>query len=336
MPYRHELCRRLTCPVAGILLALSGEDASRLEEVRIRRMCRTELMLHGERRHEAYMPDDAGMRDLIAALSGYSLYAYEREMAQGYLTLPGGHRAGICGRITMDEAGGAHMADVTSVLIRIARRIDGASRPIRRFLLGEGGRPLRVLLVGAPGCGKTTALRDAAIWLARERGLQVAAADEREELFPSGAEDGVAVDVLHGVGKAQAMRRLIRTMAPQVLVTDEIATAEDVQAIEEAARCGVGILASAHASSIREAADRPALGVLLRGGALDCCILLGRHGACMDVWQREREGKWNIYGDGFGGDGAPRRECAGDSPGGRGKITASVYPCHAEEPASDA
>ena len=285
MSYRKQLCARLSEPLASEIMALHCEAADRLEEIRVRQSCKVELAFDGERRFFPFVPDCRQMSDLLWALTGQARYAFERQLANGYLTIPGGHRVGVCGRMTMDENMDGHMTGITSVCIRVARRVDGASCAIRRFLLDDAGRPRRVLLLGAPGSGKTTALRDAAIWLAGERSLHVAVADEREELFPDGLSQGAALDVLRGTEKSRALMQLLRSMAPQVLITDEIGTQADADAIEEAARCGAGILASAHAASIDEAMSRKTLSMLMDSGVMDCAVLIGRHASCLGVWK---------------------------------------------------
>lgn len=288
MPWRNQLYPRLSMPLAGQLRALSVREAQTLEEIRIRLLCPAEFVFSDERRRMPFSPDRVAMDELVAALSGYALYAYERQMAQGYIPLPGGHRAGVCGRISLSEGNISRLCAVTSICIRIARLVEGASRQVQPFLLGENGRPLRVLLFGVPGCGKTTVLRDAALYLADVCGLKVAVADERDELFPADSEImGCKVDVMHGAGKAQMMESLLRTMAPEVMITDEIGRSADAAAIEEMARCGVGLLASAHGASVQEVMCRPVLWQIAQTHALDRFVHLGQHGVCLGVYDGE-------------------------------------------------
>ena len=165
--------------------------------------------------------------------------------------------------------------------IRISHDVPGASGAVRPYLLGPGDLARRVLLLGPPGCGKTTVLRDASLWLAEEKGLRVAVADEREELF--GAQHGLRLHVMGGADKARAFGMLLRSMAPQVIVTDEIGRPEDADALLNAARCGVGVLASAHAGGMEQAQKRPVLRRMMRERAFDRYILLGRYGSVRGV-----------------------------------------------------
>lgn len=302
MDWRETLCARLSPQAAALLRRLSDADARSLTEMRFYLRRPAELVFGRRATRTDCALDEAGMAELLAALSGRALYACERQMAEGYIPLPGGHRAGVCGRLVRED-GRARLSAVTSVCVRVARRVPGASRAIRPFLLDKHGRPMRVLLLGAPGSGKTTALRDAAIYLSDERGLHVAVADEREELFPEGAlrDEGKRVDVLAGEEKARALCRLLRAMAPDVLVTDELGGAQDAGALLDAARCGVGLLASAHADGLADARSRPALRAAL--GAFDRCLYIGPMATLCGAWDARgtpltEEGEGIVWPDG--------------------------------------
>ncbi|MGN0777331.1 MAG: ATPase, T2SS/T4P/T4SS family [Candidatus Ventricola sp.] len=313
MPFREQLCARLPPPLAAAVTALSAQEAAKLEEIRVYAGRAAELTLGGRRRMTDVCADAALMDSLLATLCGYALYSCERQMAEGYIPLAGGHRAGVCGTMTRED-GAWRMSAVSSVCIRISRAVPGASRAVRPHLLRGDGLPRRVLLLGPPGCGKTTVLRDASLWLAEEKGLHVAVADEREELF--GAQQGLGLHVIGGTDKARALGMLLRSAAPQVIVTDEIGRREDADALLDSVRCGVGVLASAHAGSMEDAMARPVLRQLMQERAFDCCILLGRHGCVLEAY--DEAGK-ERGGDGHGQLGCG---CDGDDRNQRRRLSA--------------
>lgn len=302
MPFRKQLCMRLSPPLAAAVDALDGQKAARLEEIRVYAGRNAEFVFSDECRMTDLCFDTSQMDSLLAALCGYALYSCEHQIAEGFIPLEGGHRAGVCGRMTWED-GRWHMNEIVSICIRISHDIPGASCAVRPCLLDCDGLPWRTLLLGPPGCGKTTVLRDAAIWLSEEKRLHVAVADEREELF--GTRRNIRMNVLCGSDKAHMLGMLLRSMAPQVIVTDEIGKPEDADALLDAARCGVGILASAHARSMEEAMARSVLYRLFRERVFDRYLLLGNHGRLLGIYDaqgKETEGERHDE-LGYGGDG---------------------------------
>ena len=176
---RQKLAARMTPKAARLLLDLPLLRVRRLEEMRFYAGQNACFIFDGrsETQHAFFSRQDVD--ELVTALCGYSRYAYETQLAQGFIPLEGGCRAGVCGRVTRDNDGAARLSSPTSVCIRMAREISGASEAVFPFLMEEG-RVCRVLLLGPPGCGKTTVLRDAAKRLAGD-GIRVSVCDEREE-----------------------------------------------------------------------------------------------------------------------------------------------------------
>ena len=156
-----------------------------------------------------------------------------------------------------------------SFCFRIPREVRGCAAGILPYLV-EGERVLSALILSPPGGGKTTLLREIARCLGEER--EVGLADERSELAACREgkptlDVGEGTDVMDGLPKAEAIERMVRAMSPEVLVTDEIGAQEDCAALWNAARCGVALIASAHAGSVREAREKVGLGDLIRKGA---------------------------------------------------------------------
>lgn len=165
--------------------------------------------------------------------------------AKGYLTAPGGHRIGMCGEAVCREDEMQGIREISSLCIRVARDFPGI-----------GGKAAAcsgsVLIIGAPGWGKTTLLRDLIRQYA-DRGDRVSVVDERGELFPGTVFDrGKRTDVLTGCPKAVGISTVLRTMGPTRIAVDEITDQEDCEAMLEAGYCGVSLLATAHASDLAD------------------------------------------------------------------------------------
>ena len=160
------------------------------------------------------------------------------------------------------------LKDVGSLCIRIAGQWPGAAEPLLP-LCRQKGALRSLLIIGPPGSGKTTLLRDLARLLASgSQAVQTAVIDERGELAAcvSGVPQldvGQTCDVLDGCPKPAAVSWLLRSMAPQVIVTDELAHAGDIAAVMDAMACGVAVMASVHGAGLHELASRPAMATLL-------------------------------------------------------------------------
>lgn len=331
---RQKLAARMTPKAARLLLDLPLLRVRRLEEMRFYAGQNACFIFDGrsETQHAFFSRQDVD--ELVTALCGYSRYAYETQLAQGFIPLEGGCHAGVCGRVTRDNDGAARLSSPTSVCIRMAREISGASEAVFPFLMEER-RVCRVLLLGPPGCGKTTVLRDAAKRLAGD-GIRVSVCDEREELFPEDAAQA-GLDVMRGIDKPTAIQMLLRAMSPQAIFCDEIGDMRDVRALLDAARCGVGLAASAHAGVFDDVLHRPVLRALYEAGAFERYLLLGRHGKLAAAY--DAEGK-PISGGGIehekrrgdGHDFAQRDRLCG---GGRRNAPCPLGAGHAPNPDAD-
>lgn len=221
--------------------------------------------------------DAEDLQKIMRRLCGDSLYAFEEELKQGYFTVQSGLRVGVCGRIGMRSGAIQSISEVSSLCIRIPREVKGCGDALARLLFSVG--PSSALILSPPGMGKTTLLREL-IRIASNSGWNVAVADERCELAACWEgvpqmDVGTRTDVMDNCPKAQALPMLIRACAPQLLAVDEIGDAADAAAILDARRCGVAVLATAHAGSFADAMRRESLARMLREGAFDRMVLLG-------------------------------------------------------------
>jgi len=217
-------------------------------------------------------PSQEECERMLERMCAHSVFAYEEELKECYITLRDGSRVGFCGRMMR---GGAQPH---SFNIRLAKEVYGAGDGMVKLVTAGGLHS--ALIVSVPGAGKTTVLRDTARQLSN-MGWQVCLADERGEL--SAPVQGVPMldvgrntDVMSGCPKATAMTLMIRAMAPEILITDELATAQDAAAVMEAAGSGVKVIASAHAGSSRELRRRESLLRPIEEGVFERVALLGQ------------------------------------------------------------
>lgn len=213
-----------------------------LQELRLRIKSPPELIL-GNR--SKFLKRNTSQEDLnycVNAASKYSPWAASTA-AKGYITAPGGHRIGVCGNAVYHSGNLNGIREIHSLCIRVARDFPGIAGKL--CSCNES-----VLILGAPGWGKTTLLRDLARQIAETRILCVM--DERGELFPDGVPRGRRMDVLSGCPKKQGIEMLLRTMGPEYIAVDEITAQEDCQALIDASNCGVHLLSTAHAASLEE------------------------------------------------------------------------------------
>ena len=205
---------------------------------------------------------------VINAASHYSPWA-AASVAKGYITAPGGHRIGICGECVVQCGEITGIKYGTSLCIRVARELPGIGDNV----------PLQgsLLILGPPGVGKTTLLRDV-VRLRSLSGQSVAVVDERAELFPPGNhfQPGSRTDILTGCSKAQGVQMTLRTMSPRCIAVDEITAQEDCDALMSAAWCGVELLATAHAENVADLMSRKIYRPLKECGLFTQVIVLRR------------------------------------------------------------
>lgn len=214
---------------------------------------------------------------IVESMCRGSLYAVQTSLVKGYLTIGGGHRIGVCGRVVCEKGNIVHMTDISAMCIRVSREVIGAADGIMSYLECDG-RLYNTLIISPPGCGKTTMLRDVARQLGNSH--KVCIADERSEI--AACRNGIPMHnigrfscVMDAVPKGEGISMLLRTMSPEIIVTDETGTPEEEAAICEMINCGVKIITTAHGYSDRDVRKRKYLGSLIENGIFERIIVLG-------------------------------------------------------------
>lgn len=279
-----EVSAILPVAIADCLMRLSKEKQSVVEEIRLRRGHPASIVLPA--REESLMVEPVTERDLREVLeraTNSSAHTVLGQMKNGFVTLKGGHRIGLCGTVSCKEDGGVLLRHISSLAIRVARAVEGRADELMSKLV-ENENFMSTLILGAPGSGKTTLLRDVVRAISDGAGIcpmRVGVADERGEIAAMWKGEpqfylGERTDVLDGCSKAMALSVLLRTMNPQVVVADEITHPDDVRAISEAAGCGTALLVTAHAGSLADLYRRPVYRAMLELGVFRRAVVLSR------------------------------------------------------------
>lgn len=275
------------------ILERSAADFLRFEEIRLRTgqplcICRGqgEEYLTSSGRisgnwREAYMVTAADIRETLEFVSHYSLYAFEEELRQGFITIPGGHRVGLAGKAVVSGGEIRGLKYISFLNVRLARQVPGCADGVLPYLW-KGDRFCHTLIVSPPRLGKTTLLRDM-IRQISDGGdhppQTVGVVDERSELgaCSSGVPQndlGKHTDVLDGCPKAAGILMLLRTMSPRIIAVDEVGTQADLEALSYGLHCGCGILATVHGNSLEDLRRKPVLCHLVEEGIFERYLIL--------------------------------------------------------------
>lgn len=251
----EEILLRLPLSIASELSTMPKEVIKHVEEIRLR--CgQNPVITYGrqERRLSTTIKKE-DLQNILNSLIKYSYYAYEEDLAKGFVTIKGGHRVGICGKAVTSDNQPTLIKEISSMNIRFAKEFKGCANVLIPLII-KNDKPINTLIVSPPGCGKTTLLRDIARILSI-RGITVGICDERSEIagmyesFPS-FDLGPRTDVIDGCDKIYGIQMLIRTMSPQVIITDEIGKERDIEAVEMCESAGVKVITSIHGATKEE------------------------------------------------------------------------------------
>lgn len=219
--------------------------------------------------------------DLVCILknvSSNSIYSVQQDINNGFVTMPGGHRIGVVGEVVLNEGRIKNIKNISSMNIRIAKEYIGISDKIINAVISEE-KINNCIIVSPPLCGKTTLLRDVVRNISN-KGKNVVVIDERGEITAMNncknyLDIGERTDVISYVPKEIGMQMAVRSMAPDVVVTDEIGTPEDAKSISYLCRCGVSYITTMHGDSIKDVLNS-SLKDVLKAGYIDTIIVLSK------------------------------------------------------------
>lgn len=234
----------------------------------------------------SFLVTQEDIRSSLELMSENSIYAYQDEIRNGYITIKGGHRVGLSGRVILDGSTIKNMKDIAGLNIRLANQIFGCSSKVMGYLLRNPTDIYNTLIISPPQCGKTTILRDISRSLSNGlperdfKGIKVGIVDERSEIaacfkgIPQN-DVGIRTDVLDGCPKNIGLPMMIRSMSPRVIITDEIGNDGDREAVHNVLNAGVRIITTAHGYNVSELKSRREVLRLMEDKVFERYIVLG-------------------------------------------------------------
>lgn len=292
-----EIEEILPKPIRQLISAMPMAQKQMIQEIRLRvyqplEICLADGILYlndrgtTDRPDRAYITSAVDCAQMLQTISNHSLYAIEEQLRQGFVTIAGGHRVGVTGKVISEQGKVRTIQNITSFNIRIAKQVRDVAIPILADLYDSiRKRPYHTLIVSPPQCGKTTLLRDIICQFSRGNSAltipshKIGVVDERSELagcvhgVPQ-ADLGSRTDILDACPKAEGMMMLVRSMSPQIIAVDEIGTESDAIAVDEVLHAGISMITTAHAYSIEELTERPIMREMVSKRIFDRYVVL--------------------------------------------------------------
>ena len=254
-----EILRILPSYISNEIIKLNCSQ--NITEIRLRTKCKVIIICGKNEMVLNCIITPKTILDILLSVSKNSIYAIQNDINNGFVVIRGGHRIGISGEVVYVDDKIKNIKNICSLNIRVARQIYGCADMVLPKII-SGNNFLNTLIVSPPGCGKTTLIRDIIRQISNGipslnfNGKNVALIDERGEIASvyegvASLDVGIRTDIMSNVNKASGMKMMIRSMAPDVIATDEIGKKEDIIAIKEAILSGVKVVFTMHGDSIK-------------------------------------------------------------------------------------
>ena len=266
---------------------LISDKIDKAEEIRIRQAQNIVIKTSSNIIEIDYLISSNDILEIMQKICEYSIYSYQNQIAEGYITVKGGHRIGITGTCVVENGKVINIKYINSLNFRIARQVVGAANNIFPEII-NGISIYNTLIVSPPGFGKTTILKDLIRKLSMSL-FNVGVVDERSEIaamFKGVPQNdlGKMVDVIENIPKSIGIKMLIRSMAPQIIIADEIGKKEDVEAINYAFCSGVKGIFTCHGANYNDFIKNPYMKEIINLNIIDKIIILSpQKGKIKDV-----------------------------------------------------
>lgn len=277
-----EILKYLSNSIKEQIIKDCNYDFKRLEEIRLRN-CKNIILKFNENEEILnYIVQTKDILETLEKITENSIYTYEKQIANGFITLPGGHRVGITGNAVIENEKVISISHISGMNFRIAKQIIDCSNSVLKKLY-EQGEFKNTIIVGAPGTGKTTILKDLIKKISEGNmygnGINVGVVDERNEIsaMHRGKEEinlGIRTDVITNIPKNIGIKMLIRSMAPKVIAVDEIGGKKDAESINYASKSGVKVLTTIHGNSLADVKNNKEINEIIENKLIEEIIVL--------------------------------------------------------------